>query len=135
MEGRRMIGKIKNQKGQAMVEMALILPILLLLFMGIFEFGRVMNAYLVVNNAAREGARSTALGGSTLQAVQSVEDSFSGLDLARVGVSITPEESARTRGGTVLVTVSYDIDLVTPVISALMDNPHHIEITTSMRME
>jgi len=135
MEGRRMIGKHKNQKGQAMVEMALLLPILLLLFMGIFEFGRVMNAYLIVNNAAREGARNTALGASTFQAVQRVEDSFSGLDMERVGVSISPEETARSRGETVLVTVSYDIDLVTPVIRAFVDNPHHIEITTSMRME
>lgn len=135
MEGRRMIGKIHNQKGQAMVEMALLLPILLLLFMGIFEFGRVMNAYLVVNNAAREGARSIALGGTTTQIVDSVESAFSSLDTTRMTVAISPDEGSRDRGDMMLVTVSYDIDLVTPIVSVLLSNPYHIEITTSMRKE
>ncbi len=130
-----MIGKIHNQKGQAMVEMALLLPILLLLFMGIFEFGRVMNAYLVVNNAAREGARSIALGGTTTQIVDSVESAFSSLDTTRMTVAISPDEGSRDRGDMMLVTVSYDIDLVTPIVSVLLSNPYHIEITTSMRKE
>ena len=130
-----MIGKIHNQKGQAMVEMALLLPILLLLFMGIFEFGRVMNAYLVVNNAAREGAGSIALGGTTTQIVDSVESAFSSLDTTRMTVAISPDEGSRDRGDMMLVTVSYDIDLVTPIVSVLLSNPYHIEITTSMRKE
>jgi Flp pilus assembly protein TadG len=135
MEGRRMIGKLRNQRGQSIVELALLLPILLLLFIGIFEFGRVMNAYLVVNNASREGARNAALGGTTLQSVQHIEDAFSGFDTDRVAVAITPDDASRDRGETVFVTVSYDIDLVTPIISVLIGNPYHIEITTSMRME
>jgi len=130
-----MIGRIRNQKGQSVVELALVLPLILLIFMGVFEFGRVMNAYLVVNNASREGARNAALGGSTLQSVQHINDAFSGFDTDKVGVAITPDTASRRRGETVFVTVSYDIDIVTPGIGALLGNPYHIEITTSMRME
>jgi Flp pilus assembly protein TadG len=41
-----------------MVEFALVLPLLLVLVFGIFEFGRAWNAYQVMTDAAREGARN-----------------------------------------------------------------------------
>lgn len=52
MQSRRM-----RESGQALVEMALILPVLLILALGIVEFGRAFNAKQVVTEAAREGAR------------------------------------------------------------------------------
>jgi Flp pilus assembly protein TadG len=39
-----------------MVELALVLPVVLLLVLGIVDFGRVFNAYIVITNASREGA-------------------------------------------------------------------------------
>ena len=53
---------IRNSKGQSLVETALVLPLLLLIVFGTIEFGRVFNAYLVVSNASREGARAAAVG-------------------------------------------------------------------------
>ena len=47
----------RDELGQALVEMALILPILLMLLLGIFEFGRAWNTKQVITDAAREGAR------------------------------------------------------------------------------
>ena len=46
-----------REAGQELVEFALILPLLLLLFLGIIEFGRAILAYNTIANAAREGAR------------------------------------------------------------------------------
>ena len=46
-----------GSRGQGMVEFALILPLLLLLMMGIIEFGYVFTVYTGIFNAAREGAR------------------------------------------------------------------------------
>ena len=40
-----------------MVEFALVLPVLILLLVGIFDFGRAVYAFNTVNNAAREGVR------------------------------------------------------------------------------
>ena len=48
---------LRREAGQELVEFALILPLLLLLFLGIIEFGRAMLAYNTIANAAREGAR------------------------------------------------------------------------------
>lgn len=49
--------KRKKQKGQSLVEFALILPILLLVILGTMEFGRIFLLYATVSNGAREGSR------------------------------------------------------------------------------
>src|SRR5262245_13202144 len=46
----------KSQKGQSIVEVAVAMPLLLILVIGIIEFGIVFATYLAVTNAAREGA-------------------------------------------------------------------------------
>ena len=51
------IGPRRSEGGQAIVELALTLPLLLLVVMGIFDFGFMFQRYEVVTNAAREGAR------------------------------------------------------------------------------
>lgn len=47
----------KREQGHAMTEMALTLPIILMLVMGIMDFGRALFVYSQLSNAAREGAR------------------------------------------------------------------------------
>lgn len=54
----------RRDRGQGLVEMAVILPFLLVLVIGVVELGVVLNRQLVVVNAAREGARFGAVGAS-----------------------------------------------------------------------
>ena len=54
--------RTKGERGQGLVEMALILPFLLVLVIGIVELGIALNRQLTVVNAAREGARFGAFG-------------------------------------------------------------------------
>jgi Flp pilus assembly protein TadG len=54
------------RKGQALVEFALVLPLLLLLILGIVEFGRAWNAKQILTDAAREGARLSVIGNSNI---------------------------------------------------------------------
>ena len=51
----------RGESGQALAEMALVIPALLLLVFGIIEFGSAWRAYQVVTNAAREGARRAVM--------------------------------------------------------------------------
>jgi len=51
----------RRQRGAALVEAAMVLPILLLISAGIFEFGRAYQTWQVLTNAAREGARVAVL--------------------------------------------------------------------------
>ena len=54
----------RDDRGAAMVEFAIVLPVLLLILLGIIEFGRAYNAQVSIQAAAREGARELALGHS-----------------------------------------------------------------------
>jgi Flp pilus assembly protein TadG len=47
----------RGERGQAIIEMALTLPLLLLIVLGVFDFGLMFQKYEVVTNAAREGGR------------------------------------------------------------------------------
>ena len=46
-----------KNKAQGLVEFALVLPLLLLIILGIMEFGRLLFSYAIVTTASREGAR------------------------------------------------------------------------------
>ena len=73
-----------NERGTAAVEMALLLPVLVLVLLSILELGRVLDAWVVATNAAREGARYAAYG----ESAQTVRD--------KVGVYLTKGLGGRT---------------------------------------
>jgi Flp pilus assembly protein TadG len=52
---------VASSEGVALVEFALMVPILILLLVGILDTGRAVNAYVTISNASREGARYAAL--------------------------------------------------------------------------
>ncbi|MCX7682454.1 MAG: pilus assembly protein, partial [Anaerolineae bacterium] len=52
----------ERRKGQALVEFALILPLVLLMLFGVIEFGRIFHAWLTVEHSARQGARYAVSG-------------------------------------------------------------------------
>ena len=57
--------RLRNQKGAALLETAITLPLMLLVWSRIFEFGRAYQTWQVLTNAAREGARVAVLEGAT----------------------------------------------------------------------
>jgi hypothetical protein len=53
--------RIKSERGAALLEAAITIPMLLLVSVGIFEFGRAYQTWQILTNAAREGARMAVL--------------------------------------------------------------------------
>ena len=62
---RRLLKRLRGEEAAQLVEFALVLPMLLLIVLGIAEFGFIFQRYEVVTNAAREGARMAVLPGYT----------------------------------------------------------------------
>ncbi|MGQ9556954.1 MAG: TadE/TadG family type IV pilus assembly protein [Desulfurispora sp.] len=127
-----------NQRGQTLVEIAIILPLLILLLMATIEFGRIFFTYLSVTSAAREAARSTVISAqkddSTIR--QRVEDAASWLTARDLAVEISPAaENSRTSGVPLTITVSYPVVLYTPLFSQIMPNPFTVTAQTTMRIE
>lgn len=109
------------ERGAAAVEFALVLPVLLFLLLGIFEFGRIYNVQISLTNAAREGARYFAIHHSEATAVGDAKDwavasapSIPTLTAGEVAVPATC-----TSGVPVTVTISHNVPLLTGYFSFL----------------
>src|SRR5688572_18556354 len=74
-----------NDRGQALVEFALVIPIFLLILFGILDLGRAVYAYATLNNAAREGAR-VAVVDQTVSHIQEIAAGHA------TGLGITPAD-------------------------------------------
>jgi Flp pilus assembly protein TadG len=59
---RKAAGRLRQEDGQALVEFAIALPVLLLLVTGIIQFGLVFNSYITLTDAVRSGAQTLAIG-------------------------------------------------------------------------
>lgn len=126
---------VKKRKGQSMVEFALVLPILIVLLVGIFEFGMIFNAFLQINHASREGARTGALRGDNDAIKLSVEEATT-LDPLLMNVIIFPtSETSRTRGTSVEVKVEYDYQVVVGLIGVIISDNVNLSTQTTMRIE
>lgn len=67
---RSLVRRLAGDRGQALIETALTLPIVLVLSISIFEFGRALQVWQLLTNAAREGARVAVLPGATEDGVK-----------------------------------------------------------------
>jgi Flp pilus assembly protein TadG len=113
-----------GDRGAAAVEFALLLPLLLLIVFGLIDFGRALNAQITLTQAAREGARLDALGGTTSQVCARVVTAATSLNLSCTAsppeVTVTATCPAPTSGtpvgtGDGVVTVSYPFTFITPL--------------------
>ncbi|MDI3317463.1 MAG: TadE/TadG family type IV pilus assembly protein [Bacillota bacterium] len=105
-----------GERGQATVEFTLVLALLVVLLVAIVDFGAVLNAQLVVAEAARTGGRRAAIdGGASPGAYQVVREQLEagGLDPARARIEIWPRHA--TYGTLVHVRVETERQLHHPL--------------------
>ena len=67
---------LKDERGAALLETAITIPVILLIAVGIFEFGRAYQTQQVLTNAAREGARVAILPATTDADVKAVVEKY-----------------------------------------------------------
>ena len=97
----------KDERGAALVEMALTLPLMLLVSIGIVEFGRAYQTWQVLTNAAREGARVAVLPGTS---DTSVSD--------RVKAYLSDGQLSNPTGASIVITRDNVINIGTGTASA-----------------
>ena len=79
----------RDQRGAALLEMAFTLPLLLLISVSIFEFGRAFEVWQVLTNAAREGARVAVLPGISDAMVSARVQQYANAGVLDTGVTPT----------------------------------------------
>lgn len=141
-----MLKKIaKNEKGQAMVEFALILPLLILLLCGIIDFGWIFGNQLILKNAGRDTARTMAINyeitktdaindATTLTTFQNRLGAGSYLNNSNLVVNSTLSGTGAEQK--VTVNATYPLPFLTPLLSSILQKTSiNITTETTMRLE
>lgn len=101
---------MKNERGQTMVEFALVLPVLVVLVLAIAQFGVAFNNYLALTDAARAAARQGAVARTQVNPATACQNAgyAAGTDLKGPGtIFLLSCSSPWTVGSDVTVTASY----------------------------
>ena len=109
----------RERKAGTALEMALVSPFLVILTVGIIDFGRMMWASTTVEHVAREAARYAALHGegtkveATVATTQTyATDRATGLKPTDLKVNVTYLGGSNASGSSVTVDITYDFNLV-----------------------
>ena len=112
---RSVSGKVRDQSGQALVETALVIPILLLLAFGVVAAGRVVDAQMAVSGVAREAARAAALANTPQEAsangLARGQEVATGYSLGNGSLQLTVNPGSFSRGGVVSAVARYTVSL------------------------
>lgn len=136
----------RADSGQSLVEFALVLPLLLVVFFGIFEFGRFYYTRLTLQHAVREAARFAVTGntktdeegeqmtrGSSIAKV--ILDNTRDLGVELESVTIDPADGGGPED-IVRVGVNFEYKLTLPLVKNIVpDNRVRFSYSTAMRNE
>ncbi len=134
-----------SSRGQAVAEVALVLPVLLLVMMGILDFGRAVFAYNTLSNAARDGARVAIVDQTVTSGIpvgaQRAADQATGLGInpsSDVDVTYTQPDGTscpnHSLGCIAEVTVRNRYRAITPIIGNII-GPINLEASTALEIE
>lgn len=103
-----------NRKGQALVEFVLILPVLILMLFVIFDFGNIFYSKYDIQNQSSDIIKLIQKGND----VEEVTDIYSKLNIKIDGY----KENYK------LVTITKEVDLITPMLNLILDDPYIIRV-------
>ena len=122
--------RIRSEAGQAIIEMALIMPLLLLLILGMLEFGWLLNGQLTVTASAREAARTAVLydgAGRAADAARIAAERYStGSGLSNV------QTTTQFSGTQAKIRVEAEFS---PLIGLFVSDQTRLEASAEMRLE
>jgi Flp pilus assembly protein TadG len=129
--------RLRNQRGTALLETAITLPIILFVSVAIFEFGRAYQVQQVLTNAAREGARIAVLEGVTDDDVRTRVRNYLS-DGGLVAVDPVVERAVpfgTTTASRVTINFPFSFIVLNPVARLVVNNSSAGEAAITMRAQ
>ncbi|WP_078593385.1 TadE/TadG family type IV pilus assembly protein [Evansella clarkii] len=126
---------IKNEKGQALAEMALVIPLLLLLLVGIVDLGRVLYTYSSLHFTTQETVRLSGFGKTDSEVTQFARNNFSAGDSSQLKVQVSPGAAQRRPGNYVTVRLEYPVKPITPFAGRVFSGPITLRTDSTIRIE
>ena len=124
----------KQERGQSLVETAIIMPVLLIIMAGVFDFGFVLHTYVVVVNAAREAAIAGAaveMSDNELRALMNDELARGGINNGTATSVIAYADKGDPAQQNLMIDLSYEVPLhilVLPISTVTVKS--HAEMMT-----
>jgi Flp pilus assembly protein TadG len=121
-------GNHKGQQGQSLVEMAVMMVLLLIIMGGVLDLGRMYFTYLALQNAAGEGAAYGAINPEWVDSSDNadpnnityrVQSESTGNLIDWSATTVVVQVPAISGGQPVTVTVSYDYEVITPMMQVI----------------
>ena len=112
--------KRRSERGQSLLEFALVLPVLLIVLAGVLDLGRLYFAYVAVTDAAGEGAAYAAIHpDDTAEIIARAQEATGGMvEIDEDMVTIVDNPSGLSQA--ISVEVSYEFTLATPLIGTIL---------------
>ena len=104
-----------TERGAVAVEFALLAPVLVMLLLGIMEFGRAYNAQVTLSSAAREGVRVMAINNNAPAARTAAKNSATALKPVLTDTNITITPATCTTGTQVTLKITYSLSTMTGI--------------------
>ena len=126
--------QMKDERGQTMVEFAIVVPLLLVIVFGIFQFGVLYNDYVALTDATRVGARKASVSrheeNPEAEAEAAVRSSAAGLTQDDLEVTVVATAWEHGEDVTVTATYPYEVNLLGLVVAS-----GELESETTERVE
>lgn len=128
--------KIKKDNGQAALEFALVIPILVIMILVVSQLGHVIYSKNILGQAAREGVRVISTTNSNHKASEQIKKVCSTLDQNRLSIKISPAVGTNRKvGDVVTVGLTFRCGGFASLIRMLTGKDILINVESSMRME
>ena len=130
--------RLKSQRGAALLETAITIPLILLVSVSIFEFGRAYQTWQVLTNAAREGARVAIISGTTdAEITTAVRNYMSSGALpnagtAAIGINRNVPFGGPNTASTITVSYPFQFMVLNPVVRLVQAGSTTGQGTTTM---
>ncbi|MBK5244583.1 MAG: pilus assembly protein, partial [Eubacteriaceae bacterium] len=107
----------KKEDGQAVVELAITLPILIMILCAIIDFGWIFTNQNIIDNASREGARYAIVHSTNVTAIETYTKSVTPANIRNnLTVTVTFSNPSNPRQGDVTVVVAGGVTALTPIV-------------------
>jgi len=129
--------KKSSRTAAAMIEFALVAPLMILFTLGIIEMGRMTMVKQVLTNISREGARMATLPEATSESVQSqVQQLLAGSYINGASITLSPSSiSTAPSGSLVTVSIAIAAEEISWLNTPLFMGGKSLTASTSMRRE
>jgi len=133
------IWKRRRESGQSMVELALTLPLVLLLICGMLEMGWLASTRQVMDTITREATRAGIVGTTTSASTSAVNTAVTSKKPSymtnTITVTVTFSNPSSFKDGNITVTTAYDLPTLTPLTAFLAPGgSYHVVSTCTMKM-